>query len=168
MLKNIIKTRSVAMQKYKLALFSLLALFITIPTIVGATSYLNKRSQTRELVQTGIAYFNQYGAQQAFKAFNKRYGRFVRGNSYIFVYNYNGVCQANGGNPRLAGQNLLNTKDMHGNNPIQLLIDKARAGGGWVSYFWKNPATRKTAQKLTYVKPLGNEFLIGSGYYLGR
>jgi len=156
------------MQKCKLVLFSLLALFIVTPMIVGAKNYWDKRSQTRALVQAGIAYFNQHGAKQAFKAFNKRYGRFVRGNLYLFVFDYNGVCKANGRNPRFAGQNLLNTKNIHGNRPTQLLIDKARAGGGWISYFWKNPATKKTAQKINYVKPLGDEFLIGSAYYFSR
>jgi len=157
------------MQKCKLVLFSLLALFIVTPTIVCAKNYWNnKRSQTRELVQAGIAYFNQHGEQQAFKAFNKRYGRFVRGSSHIFVFDYNGVCKANGGNPRFAGQNLLNTRNIHGNHPVQLLINKTRAGGGWISYFWKDPATKKISQKITYVKPLGSEFLIGSGYYISR
>lgn len=156
------------MQKCKLVLFLALTLIITTPIIIYAQNYWDKRSQTRALVQAGIAYYNQHGAKQAFKAFNKRYGRFVHGRSHIFVYDYNGVCFANGGNPRLAGKNLLNSRDIHGNRPVQLLIDKARAGGGWVSYFWKNPATRKNAQKLNYIKPLGDEFLIGSAYYFSQ
>ncbi|MGD9108599.1 MAG: cache domain-containing protein [Gammaproteobacteria bacterium] len=154
------------MRKYKI--LTLLALFIAIPTIACAQSYWNPRSETVSLVKEGIAYFHQYGAEEAFKAFNQRYGRFIRGNLYLFVYNFNGVCQANGGNPRLAGKNLLNNKDIHGNRPVKLLIDKARTGGGWVSYYWKNPATGQNAQKLSYVKPLGHQYLIGAGYYFNR
>lgn len=153
------------MKKYKLTLSALL---LIIPAIVCAQHYWNPRSETISLVKKGIAYFNQYGAEQAFKAFNQRYGRFVRGNLYLFVYDLNGVCQANGGNPRLAGKNLLNNKDVHGNRPVQLLINKAHNGGGWVSYYWKNPATGKNAQKLTYVKSLGDQYIIGSGYYFNR
>lgn len=154
------------MKKFKLVLFALLALFIITPTIVCAGNYWMKRSRVKSLVYSAIKYYKRYGKNQAFAAFSDRSGKFVRGNLYVFVYNYNGVCKASGGNPRAVGKNQLMHKDRHGNYPIQLLIRKAKKGGGWVTYFWKNPTTKRIEPKISFVKPLGRKLLIGSGYYI--
>ena len=57
---------------------------------------------------------------------------------------------------------------MYGNHTVKSLINKARSGGGWVGYYLKNPVTEKNAQKLNYVKLIGDQYLIGAGYYFNR
>ena len=45
-------------------------------------------------------------------------------------------------------------------------IDKVKAdGSGWVDYVWAHPTTKKQTPKSSYVIGVGENQLIGAGYY---
>lgn len=90
------------------------------------------------------------------------------GNSYVFVYNYNGVTELHGTKPELEGQQRMNEVDAKGFTFIADQINKAKAGGGFTSYFYPKPGSDKTPyEKITYDAPFTPwSWVVASGVYV--
>lgn len=85
---------------------------------------------------------------------------------YFFLYDYDGTNLMHPRQPELVGKNLLWDLDEHGIRAHKLMIDKARAGGGFVDYTWNKPSTHHLAPKLSYVVGLPRwHWMIGTGLY---
>ena len=123
------------------------------------------RQQVVDFVDEAIRYAKANGREKAVAEFNNPKGHFVRGELYIYAYDWNGIALANGGNPALAGQNLINMTDPNGVKVIQALIKVARSGGGWVSYTWPYPKTKTNEPKLGYANRVDDAWWLGSGMY---
>jgi len=107
------------------------------------------------LVQSAVDYFKANGKDKTFAAINDRTGPFVKGDLYIFVNDYaTGLTLAHGGNVKLVGQSNKDLKDAEGKPFMQMMIDQAQKGAGWVDYKWSNPLTKKIQIKTTYVVPV--------------
>jgi methyl-accepting chemotaxis protein len=94
-----------------------------------------------------------------------RYGE----SGYIFGYTSDGVRMLAAENPAQVGKSLWDMTDRDGVKVIQELIRVAKAGGGFVSYVWKNPKTEQQEPKLSYATllHLGTfELMVGTGSYL--
>ena len=113
-----------------------------------------------QFVDEAYAYLRQNGKNNFFREAMNRKGRFVRGELYIYAYDFNGVCLAHGARPDLLGKNLSH-QDL-----VQDLRARAAAGGGWHAYDYQNPVTKKMDKKLGYVLSSNNEFWFGSGTYV--
>jgi len=88
-------------------------------------------------------------------------------NSYFFVFDRDSNTIVHAGNPSLEGKNLSAVKDTRGLPVINELVKVAVNGGGFVEYFWNNPATKTEGLKLSYSDMLENwDFMIGIGVYL--
>ena len=104
-------------------------------------------------------------ADKAFNAFTHD-KRFVKGELYLLVIDISkhdqGIIVAEGQEKSLIWQDLYNLRDTYGTYIVRAIIDKAKQGGGWVTYQWRN------ATKDSYVKQVkkGNKtYVIGAGYY---
>lgn len=120
-----------------------------------------KRKAVIDLVESGIAYFNEHHLDDSLNRFTHE-KEFVKGELYLFVYDMQGNCWAHGQQAELLWQNLYDFKDTYGTYVVQEIIKKARAGGGWITYQWRG------ATKVSYVKEItkgGTQYVIGSGYY---
>ncbi|MFZ2989304.1 cache domain-containing protein [Ideonella sp.] len=85
---------------------------------------------------------------------------------YFFLYTDDGVNLMHPRQPELVGQNLRRLRDENGQYPIQMMMDKARAGGGFVEYSWRKPSIEGAAPKIAYVTPLSRwNWWIGTGLY---
>jgi signal transduction histidine kinase len=85
---------------------------------------------------------------------------------YFYVYYYNCICIANGGDKNLAGKDLSNHQDMKGKFVIRELSTIARNGGGFMDGYWPHPGTKQEQRKIGYVEPIpGTDYFIGTGYY---
>ncbi len=85
---------------------------------------------------------------------------------YFFVYQFDGTNVMHPRQPELVGQNLIHLRDSRGQEAIRLMIDKAKAGGGFVDYTWRKPSTQQVASKLAYVTSLERwQWMIGTGLY---
>lgn len=85
---------------------------------------------------------------------------------YLYLYNYEGDVIAHGSDPALVGQNLWDFEDVKGNKPVREFIKKAKAGGGFVTFYFKNPNTGEVEKKFGYAAPIeGTNLWIGSGTY---
>jgi two-component system NarL family sensor kinase len=86
---------------------------------------------------------------------------------YFFLYNDEGVNLMHPRQPELVGKNLRRMRDENGQFPIQMMMDKAKAGGGFVEYSWNKPSVQGAAPKLAYVTPLERwHWWIGTGLYV--
>ncbi|KKP35981.1 MAG: hypothetical protein UR26_C0001G0025 [candidate division TM6 bacterium GW2011_GWF2_32_72] len=131
--------------------------------ILGVGYYPNtNREKVEEYVKRGFSFLKFNGVSHAVKEFQNRLGNYVYGDIFLFVYDLKGNCLANGEKPSWIGQNVLSIENQDGVKPIELLIDKAQRGGGWIDYQWNNGNTS------AYIEPINigpEKALIGSSFY---
>ena len=85
---------------------------------------------------------------------------------YIFIYDQKGTSLMHPRQPYLVGRDLSNM-EVGGSVPIQRLLARAKAGGGFESYLWEKPPTGKVTPKLGYVVPLARwGWMVGAALYL--
>jgi signal transduction histidine kinase len=119
-------------------------------------------------VKEAVAYADANGKDAALAEFNRANGSFVRGELYIYAYDFNGTTIAHPFNPEKIGINRLNETDAHGNYFIKDLRDAARNGTGVVEFWYINPAHNMTVEKkLGYVEKVDDSWWLGSGIYEG-
>jgi cytochrome c len=85
-------------------------------------------------VESAVAYARDNGRDTALKQFSNKTGPFVRGDLYIYAYDFNGTNIAHPFKTAWIGQNKLNETDSNGVLYIRDLISVARAGRGF-TYF---------------------------------
>ncbi|WP_077034241.1 cache domain-containing protein [Pelomonas sp. KK5] len=85
---------------------------------------------------------------------------------YFFVYDLHGKLLMHPRQPDLVGMDLSGLRDPLGGAPIQDLLARARAGGGYVDYLWRRPSTGQVARKLGYVVEIPRwGWMVGTGLY---
>ena len=99
---------------------------------------------------------------------------FKHGSIYIFVINTSGILIFHGtADASSFGENMIDVEDVNGVKIVREIIATAEAGGGFVKYYWDNPAVigdeDTRSPKLSYVIPIhifGQTFVVGAGIYL--
>jgi cytochrome c len=125
----------------------------------------NDEYTTKQLVKTAAAYFDQNGRDSTFALISNPNGPFVKGDIYMFAYDFNGLVEAHGQNAALVGQNLIDLQDSRGKALIKELIEVAKTKGrGWVEYYWRNDFKRSYVEKVVDPKTK-TEYLIAAGYH---
>lgn len=120
-----------------------------------------KRKETVELVHRAAQELKTQPLDVACNRFSHT-KKFVFGDLYIFLFDVKGTCLAHGEDAQLIWQNLYDLKDWVGTLIVQDIIKKAKSGGGWVTYGWRN-ATKSSYVQL--VEKDGVSYAIGSGYF---
>ena len=99
-------------------------------------------------------------------------GDWKHGNTYLILMLPNGTVFFHAGDASANGKNLYDIEDSHGNKVVQDLIAAAGAGGGFVEYYWDDPAvegdqdTPKTACATSYISGMtGTPVILIGGYY---
>jgi signal transduction histidine kinase len=112
-----------------------------------------------------VAYVNDNGVEKALEEFNNLNGPFVRGDLYIFAYDFNGTCLAHPINPDLVGQTGL--WDINGVDVVGREIALAKRGGGTMYIVFPNPIHEdKEELKQLYIETVDDSIYLGSGLYL--
>ena len=112
-----------------------------------------------------VAYVNDNGMEKALEEFNNLNGSFVRGDLYIFAYDFNGTCLAHPINPDLVGQTGL--WDINGVDVVGREIALAKRGGGTMYIVFPNPTHEgKEELKQLYIETVNDSIYLGSGLYL--
>lgn len=122
-----------------------------------------KRQAVVSLVEKGVAYMKSNAAHLD-HIFNKFIDdqEFIIGELYLFVYDEKGICLAHGQHKDFVWKNMWNYRDKYGVPVVQNMIKKAQAGGGWLTYKWRN------ATKIAYLQSVainGKNYIVGCGYY---
>lgn len=123
-------------------------------------------AQVVDFVQKAADYVKAHGKTAALNVFSDPQGEFRDGELYIFAEDFAGTELANGGQPEIVGQNLIDLKDPNGVMILRELIAAAKKGSGWVSYVWNNPETGQEQGKRAYVIKVGDDWYVGSGMYV--
>lgn len=86
---------------------------------------------------------------------------------YFFVYRSDGVNIAHPKEPFRVGKNWWNLEGDKGEKIIQILIEKAQAGGGFHRYKWSKPSADSKIDKMGYSVFLDKwQWMLGTGVYL--
>ena len=86
---------------------------------------------------------------------------------YIFIYDYDGVVLMHPEKPSLVGKNLIGLKDPKGLFLIKELIEKAKQGGGFVTFGWAKKEGEEPVEKLGYAANFEPyKWMLGSGVYV--
>ena len=102
----------------------------------------------------------------ALKTFNDKNGKFVKGNRYIFAYDFDGNALAHPIQPEFIGKNRIDFKDPNGVEYIRDMIALAQNGGGLIYYIKQDPARNMTQGfKFSYVTKVDDTWWLGSGIY---
>lgn len=96
---------------------------------------------------------------------SKPKGKFIQGETYVFVLDLNGVVLANPTNTKLIGKNLLDFPDASGKPFRREIIEGVKAKGtATVEYKYKNPVSGAIEDKVSYCKAAA-DVAVCSGYY---
>lgn len=119
-------------------------------------------------VKEAVAYAQANGKEAALAEFSNPQGSFVRGDLYIYAYDYNGLTIAHPVNPEKIGVNRLEERDAEGKLFIRELMDASTDGTGFVEYTYINPTqNNRVERKLGYVEQVDEDWWLGSGIYFG-
>ncbi|MBS4020408.1 MAG: methyl-accepting chemotaxis protein [Dechloromonas sp.] len=92
-----------------------------------------------------------------------RYGE----DDYYFGFDTEGVYFLHGGSPKLEGQNKLDMQDTHGKYIVRELIAAAKAGGGFVDYWFPRAGQQNPEPKLGYTTLFTPwNWVVGTGIYI--
>ena len=152
------------------------------PEAITAMDVVDKKT-LKAFVEAAKEYAKSFPFSDAVKEeFRQEGGRWRHADIYISLGNADGVIVFHGANPALDGQNMIDLEDHNGVKMIQELIAAAAAGGGFVEYYFDNPAIDENGDgellgdpigspKIAYALPVtdpqtGMEFIMTSGFYL--
>jgi cytochrome c len=136
----------------------------------GSTEIQQETSTSNEtlvaFVDSAAAYAKTHGREKALAEFNNPNGSFVRGELYIYAYDFNGTTLAHPFNPEKIGVNRLAEPDAQGGYFIKDLRDAAIKGSGFVRFYYINPVHNRSIEpKLGYVEKVDDDWWLGSGIY---
>ncbi|KKP35980.1 MAG: hypothetical protein UR26_C0001G0024 [candidate division TM6 bacterium GW2011_GWF2_32_72] len=95
----------------------------------------SKKDAVITLVTQGVKYFNANGKTKTQNLISYPLGRFVEGDLFLFLLDFNGVCWGNGKSIGLIGKNLINEKDSNNKLYIQEFIQSLKVNKfDWISY----------------------------------
>jgi polar amino acid transport system substrate-binding protein len=113
------------------------------------------------------AYVIDSSKEKALLQFNNRSGRFVRGDLYIYAYDFNGTNLAHPIRPDLVRHDQRGLVDINGVAMIKNELALAKDGGGLMYLVFQNPLHDDREElKLTCIKNVDSNLWLGSGIYL--
>lgn len=132
--------------------------------LIAGSAFADQKSDTLALINKGKSYILANGIEKAIEAFQT--ADFKKGDLYLFAYDYDAVCLAQGAKPSLIGKNLSKLKTPVGDYLLMHLVQMSKEGGGWYEYQWMHPYEKKLREKVSYVMPIdGMDAFIGCGYW---
>ena len=128
----------------------------------------DEAKQTMALVDQAASLLQSKGTE-AFTEFRKKDSKWLKDDTYIFVFKMNGIELFHPIEPELEGTNIIYLKDVNGKAYVQETIETAKTqGSGWIDYMLPKPGESKPSKKSSYFKKVkvGEEtFIVGSGLY---
>ncbi len=125
-------------------------------------------AEAQQMVKKAVALIKSAGPETAYKTFTDHPdGAFKDRDLYVFVYDFQGNCLAQGANSKMVGRNLIGLMDMDGLPLIVGLIDlvKTKKSGWFGPYKFPNPVSKKPEAKKSYCEQGAGETLVCVGIY---
>ena len=119
-------------------------------------------------VHEAVAYARTHGREAALAEFSNPDGTFVRGELYIYAYDFNSTTLAHPFSPEKVGVSRRYERDALGNLNAMDFINAVHDGTGYLWFYYKNPVHNNAIEKkLGYVATVDNDWWLGSGVYYG-
>jgi methyl-accepting chemotaxis protein len=115
------------------------------------------------MIEGALRHYRARGAQ-ALHDFNASRGAFIDRDLYLFGIDDDGVYRVFGGQPEKLGTRMQDVAAIDGAALVRKIKDCIAAGGGWVEYDFRNPATDSVQPKMSYVVRCG-DINLGCGVY---
>jgi len=121
------------------------------------------RKEVTTLVDRGYELLKTAGLTQACNDIStEKNDNFRFGDLYLFIYDMQGLCLANGEDQNFINKNFYHTKDEQGNYYVQNILKRATITGAWVSVPMFNSVESVYVRKVD----LGSgQYVIGSGIF---
>ena len=121
-------------------------------------------AEAKAMVQKTIATMKKNGVEATVADINKRDGQYIDRNLYVVVYDLSGKNLAHM-NPKMAGKDMLELKDVDGKYFIKERVEIARKqGSGWQEYKFVNPLSKQIEPKSMYIEKYA-DVIVGCGIY---
>ncbi len=144
-------------------------------TVIGLPAFADNKVTPRDnspkevmkYVENAVNLIIRIGEKKAFAKLTNPKGRWVHGNWYIYVNNFDGFVVAHL-NKKLEGKFLLGIRDVKGNAFFAELQMAAQSqnGQGWVEFWWPKANSKISVRKLGFVKKVpGKRLWVGTGVY---
>jgi cytochrome c len=125
-----------------------------------------QRTRLVSRVSEAAVYVRKYGRDAAVREFNDPNGSFSRPDLFIFAFDRNGTLLADPYLPGIVGMNRLSDRDPYGAYPVPYILENAENGGGFLYYFFADPATDyRVRLKFGYSLLAGDDLVIGAGIF---
>jgi len=96
---------------------------------------------------------------------NKKDGKFVKGDVYVFMVDMKGVMLAHPIKPALVGKNMLENDKVKALFQQFIDVAKGKDGKGWADYKWPKPGEKDPSDKSSYILKVNDNVFVGAGYY---
>jgi len=157
--------------RYTKCLTVLLAAGVIVAAPAFASGDRGTEVEAQEMVKKALALIKSAGPEAAYKAFTEHpNGAFKDRDLYVFVYDFQGNCLAQGANPKMIGMNLIELKDMNGKPIIrgQIEMVKSQKAGWFGPYKFPSPVTKVQETKKSYCEQGAPETIVCVGAYVGN
>ncbi len=141
------------------------ALVVVIGLILAAVVFADMATKEECVAKTKEAaqMVNEKGLDAAIAEINRKDGKFVWKNSYVFLMDFDGKILAHPMRPELIGRNMLDVKDGRGTTYFLEFIRVAKGEGeGWVNYWMPTPGGAVTKSSFIH-RVAGKDLLAGAG-----
>lgn len=115
------------------------------------------------MVKKGVGFIKANGKDKGYTAITNK--EFSDRDLYLVVYGLDGKCLAHGANPKQAGRDLIDMKDIDGKPFIKERVELAKAKPTfWQDYKFSNPTNKKIEPKQMYCERLDDTIVCGGVY----
>ena len=144
---------------------------------ISKNLYYEREMQIEKLVDTSYSivkhFYNlqqsgQYSKNQAQSIAmdtikSVKYGK----NGYFWINDTDGIMLMHPYTPQYVGKSVLELTDINGKHMFVDFIKTAKAGGGFVDYYWPKPGYKEGSRKMSYVALFKEwNWVLGTGIYL--
>ena len=127
----------------------------------------SNKTELVSFVESALAYAQENGKEKALDEFSNKTGSFVRGDLYIYAYDFNGTCLAHPFKPDWIGKNKLDVTDSNGVPSLRNTLNVAKEGKGFTYFIFPNPAHGNRDEfKIAYAMKVDDNWFLGSGIYI--
>lgn len=155
----------------KLLAATVLATAYLSPAAWAASADHGTDAQAQEMVGKAVALIQSVGPEKAYTIFtNHPDNQFKDRDLYVFVYDFDGVCLAQGANPKMVGKHLLEMKDVDGVAFIKGEIEmvKKQKKGWFGPYRFNNVATQTIEVKKSYCEQGAGNTIVCVGTHTSK
>ncbi len=154
-----------------------LVVMVSVALAVSVKAESAVKDECISLCKEAAKFINEKGFYPAVFEINKKEGKFVSKNSYVFLADLEGHLLAHPFNQQYIGMDMKPNKDVNGTLFVQdyLAVAKSSKGEGWTEYMYPTPEElkkpipfkeKKASKKISYVYRIpGKDLMVIAGYF---